>query len=274
MATIDDVRAAFRRMVARETGAPIAGRIGKVVDGQWVIDVPTRGSFVFVTLDDGSVVEAANLGAASNIGGNPVWVVRESNLWKVSGVRAAAVDGGTGLIIGAGVGPHAHNRGTGNEYLIEMERLGGLTVIPTDATSVYVTVTPGFYMNAGALVAFEGGSINLRNYIPLDTDKQRWVMVCIDSANNQLTVATGTEVDFDQPLQRDDLAQIELEDTYVPLAGVRVYAGQLTLSWLDFMDARGWVGSMRSSTGLDGLLVDDDGAFVVDDDGEFVSEGV
>jgi hypothetical protein len=105
---------------------------------------------------------------------------------------------------------------------------------------------------------------------------QKFVIVCLDRVAGELAIVEGTSsasLSSLPPFTVADVAAIDVDDTYYPLAAVRLYNGQTQIKPLDiFLDCRLWGGELWSTAGgtaslvASAIMVDADFNIMIDAD--------
>jgi hypothetical protein len=171
---------------------------------------------------------------------------------------------------------HTHRLlGTDPGYL-EGQQVLPLMARPTDPADLTVTVEPGFYRYDGVEHVLERTvSGSLAAYVP-GPNLQKFVIVCLDRVAGELAIVEGTSsasLSSLPPFTVADVAAIDVDDTYYPLAAVRLYNGQTQIKPLDiFLDCRLWGGELWSTAGgtaslvASAIMVDADFNIMIDAD--------
>lgn len=131
---------------------------------------------------------------------------------------------------------------------------------PTNPPSMAIKVNQAFYRYKGETKLWKtGNSPDLSSYVPTQSGKQHFVIVCLDRVNNTLAIVDGFSAGSSDafgkttigtnPFTVDDVASVEIPDTHLPIAAVRFYAGQTRILPVDiFMDMRLWAGEFTDVT--------------------------
>jgi hypothetical protein len=184
--------------------------------------------------------------------GSEVWVALGlDDIWEVAEEKADAAesywgDSGTG-----NVGKHASNHSYYGADPLRIEALQYQPLLTRCHTvpGLSVYVEPYVYPH-GIGQAWEGGLIDLTAYVPSGTDEQRFVIVGLDVIDNALIVYPGAINTFTYssgnlrtvPFSAADVAEILVQDDFIPSAAVRLYGGMTRIELFDiFIDCRNWL---------------------------------
>lgn len=242
------------RHQAVEEGKKERGYIGYInlATNTWVIHVPTRRNYVYVTLKRSSsyaVVEALCLDVTPK-GGLDVIVEREEGEFVVKADRHGAntfTSGGVNLT----VGKHTHQLGQGNEDFVEGGRfLPFLCHITPGGNSLFIQVEAGSYRYNNADVTFLGNTFNMTPYLPSVAGMHCWAKVGLDLPTNTLTAVKGSDVALVTPLTPAMLDAIDLGADVAPLSGVELKNGQTAITdFRAFYDCRPFLTGMNTPSG-------------------------
>lgn len=150
----------------------------------------------------------------------------------------------------ADVGKHASNHSRMGADPLKLQSLQYMPLLtrPNDTPNLNVYVEPYLYP-FGIGQAFDGALLDLTSYVPSGTDEQRFVIVGLDVTTNALTVYPGAVATFTYssgnlrtvPFSRADVAEILVQEDFIPSAAVRLYAGMTRIELFDiFEDCRNW----------------------------------
>ena len=222
------------------------GRLGRLrSDGSFVIDVPGKPGYVYVRIFRGAdqTLTEAIYASVPKVGNYPIILGLTSSGERIiiGGDADVAIPflSGAGTVLQGDVGPHSHRLGLGYDDMVEGLRMEPGVVLPTDGTSMYVTVYPFFYVHEGQHKFFPGTSIDLYGEKP--ASGHWWAKVYVDPATNTAGVATmAASHDLVDELDEDDLADIDVT-SLIPLGGVQLRWDQTEVRYLNKMvDCRAW----------------------------------
>lgn len=237
---------AARKRERARLGKPLSG-------GGWTYKVTGMPGFVYVRIERGAVLTLtiAQNNTSTGVGLLPDLPIKlrkgEAGEWIVDGPieeELAAYTGGTG--VGVGAPQHSHRKGLGYDDNVELRRLEGGLIGPTDPASLSVRVDPGAasYSN-GVTFVYRGvekripadTTIDLTAHVPSTAGRWRWVKVGYDPATATMVAVSGEEKSVYALLTLDELTAIGFDG--VPLCGVKLRNGQTTIVYEnDFADCR------------------------------------
>lgn len=230
------------------------GYIGYIdfTQAKWVVNVPTRPNYVYVTLKRTSaytVVEALNMDVVPK-GGLDVEVERINGEFVVKPDRHGAntfSQGGANLT----VGKHTHRLGYGNEDTVEALRFEPLQChVASGGTSLTVQIEAAVYRYNNEDVYFPRSTIDLTSNLPPTSGMWAWVKIGIDPTTNLPVAKTGTEYPKVYELSPVELVPIAFDsnDTIVlRTAGVKLRNGQSAVAdFRDFYDLRPFASGMNA----------------------------
>lgn len=211
----------------------------------WVVDVPTRPNYVYVTLksNSGTAPTEALCTEVTPKPGLPVYVEKDMDtgeyVVKANTKQMAAFSPGVPL----GVGKHSHRLGLGNEDVLEGLRFGELQPhITVGGNSLFIKVEPGVYRYNDTDVAFPGGTINLTSYRTGTANFHNWAKVGIDPTTNTLVAAAGVAQSKTLPLTTAQLMPIAFASNdalVIRICGVQLKNAQAAITdWRSFYDLR------------------------------------
>lgn len=247
------------------------GRIGKRdTPTTWIVDVPTRPGYVYVTLNSNSGTAPTEALCTEVIAkaGTPVYVERDIDtgefVVKANPKQMATFSPSVPL----GVGKHSHRLGFGNEDTVEGLRFEPLQPhVASGGNSMFITVEAGTYRYNGADVAFPKSNINLTSYRTGTSNFHNWAKVGIDPTTNLLVAAAGTAQSKVNPLTPAQLMPIVFasNDTLViRICGVQLRNGQMAITdYRAFYDLRMYASGQNAaaSGGNDALFLAYTGGF-------------
>jgi hypothetical protein len=230
------------------TGKPETrpGEVGyRDVNGNWVVPVPGRTGYIYVTCDE-SVVPAVNAGVPL-IGGFPVIVtfytgndpvVYDPDVFKV--IQFA----GDNLNINVGgVAPHSHRLRYGMVDFVESLRFEPGVVVPVEAGSLEVRIMPFVYMWQGTRY-YWSNTQPITVTAPSTAGKRWWAKVGIrtDTTPHTSQVVYGAEQSIAGPLGISELLSLILNGLW--LAGIKIDYAQTSYDYADdFFDLRTFTGN-------------------------------
>jgi hypothetical protein len=249
--TTSDIRGALRgAMNTTEREALQRARIGKIVPGGMITDVPNMPGRVYIRLyRNGSVslTTAINRGAplranSENDLENDVWVkIDPKTASYVIERRTEIVDTDqpqTPLTVPR----HRHNIGSGNEDPVEGLRFLPGLVHKRAQDSLVVKVREFTYKTATGYAKFATTTFDLTPYLPATVNKHAYVIVGFNPATEAIVAVTGTEYPTTTTLTTAHIEEITFP--YVPLAAVKLKNGQTrSPDYRDFVDLREWFSS-------------------------------
>lgn len=222
----------------------------------WVVEVPTRPNYVYVTLKSNSPTAPIEALCTEVVPkpGLPVYVERDIDTGEFI-VRANTKQMASfSPTVPLGVGKHTHELGFGNEDYVSMARiveLGGH--IAPGGNSLFIQVNAGTYPYNGADVYFAGGTINLTSYRTGTANFWNWAKVGIDPTTNTLVAAAGTAQSKTIPLTPTQLMPIVFasnDSVVIRICGVKLRNAQTAVSdWRDIYDLRRVVNGMNAAAG-------------------------
>lgn len=217
------------------------GNLGYQVNGILSVMSQSNRETFYVKMKDGSFRDIPHRGNVNPILGLPV-VIRYMNDDKdrdrsgyIAGPNEAELmsfSRNSAAI--SSVGKHTHHRGSGNEFPIDLRLIQQLS--GRFGRDMNVVVQPGYYFVEGGFRYFPGGSVDLSSYRPTATTYKRWVIIGIDPATNELSVAQGSAVAGFITLSEATLESIVLSPANtIPLMAVMIYQNRAILSEFDFV---------------------------------------
>jgi hypothetical protein len=179
------------------------------------------------------------------------------------------------------VGPHRHDRRSGDPDYVEGLRLLPLLVTPTTPESMRVKIYEGIYYSGTTPIWFPSAtSADLSSYIPAD-GTVHFVILAIDAITNTLVIVDGEDIE-DTPLFPAEVTgalvtAVTIDEDYQPLAAIRFQFGQTVIRLSNIVfDMRRWItgsaGSAAVGFAADAIMTDADGAVMVDADGNVMIE--
>ena len=230
---------------AIEEATTVKGTHGKVDEdsGATVYPVPGKPGFTYVTLQNGSVAEALNVGSNS-VGriGLPLRLKSGPYGLEVTGIqKRKAIEGlDDNAVSRINVGPHSHEPGFGNEDMVSNRRIvDGLAWYRGILDGSFsVRVNKFWYKWDGVDYQYPGGNIDITSHMPA-AGLQRWVKVSFDPTTASLVAADGSDISYFATLNDSDLLSIA-SNNLMPLAGVQMSAAFSDLSAATIRDARVW----------------------------------
>lgn len=109
------------------------------------------------------------------------------------------------------------------------------TYADIDHPSLWVLVSPLRYWHGGAVVEFDGGSVDLTASVPAGANQARLVLVYLDAATNALGTTNGT---IGMSAEGWSLSRPTITTGVWPSAFVRLENGQTDINEDDILDAR------------------------------------
>lgn len=245
--------------------------------GDYTVQVEDDPTLIYVRIQDGNIqtpVEAINLGIPIQPDYPVIVYYKNKQAYAVPDQERSADyrSGNDGL---GTVAPHSHEPGLGLFDVVSTRRLREAQVTVTLPYSMSVTVAPFKYWNAsGEERYFTEGAIDLTDFVPSTASQHCLVKVYFDLVTETLGAVAGTATSTVMLLTEQDLTAIQIEDTQIPLAGVRLTNGMteindeaLIIEW------RFLFGSATSGLGvIDSILTDDNGDVLSDDNGDVLTE--
>jgi hypothetical protein len=244
---------------------------GKIVSGAWVIE--TGDGRVWITLDDGTAIEAVNNAVARLPGLKIIAKPNRDGDMEIIGVQSAITQQSTGQsnVPAIQAPPHRHFLGSGNEDPVESRRFMPGLLHAFSGLTVYIESFA--FRHNGVDYRWPGGSYDLTGNLPVTSGYWAWVKVGIDPATNTAVATTGTEVVLRASLSLALLDAIDFATAgYIPCGGVIVQEGQ-TAGPLeaDFAEAREFLLGGTNTT-FDSILTDGNGDVLSDGNGDVLYE--
>jgi hypothetical protein len=229
------------------------GTLGKVVSGSWVVE--TGDGRVWVTLDDGTAIEAINKAVARKPGIKVIVKPNRDGQMEIKGLQsaqtAASVGNNGSAIANLETPPHQHFIGSGLEDPVEARRFMPGLLHAFSGLTLYIESFP--FRHNGIDYRWPGGTYDITGDLPVTSGYWAWVKVGIDPATNTAVADTSTEVPLRSLLQLSALDDIDFATAgYIPCGGVIVQEGQ-TAGPLeaDFAEAREFLNAGGSSLTTD-----------------------
>jgi hypothetical protein len=257
--TTSDIRGALRgAMNTTERESLLRARIGKIVPGGMITDVPNDPGKVFIRLYRNgavSLTSAINRGAPLRANPDPtkdhendVWVKIDPKTASFVIERRVEVRDTDQPVRPLDVPPHNHAIGSGNEDPVEGLRFLPGLVHKRAADSLIVKVRGFTYKTPTGYAKFATTTFDLEPYLPTTANTHAYAIVGFNPATEAIVAVTGTEYPTTTALTDAHIEEITF--SYIPLAAVKLQNGQTrSPDYRDFVDLREWFSStVLSST--------------------------
>jgi hypothetical protein len=233
------------------------GSMGIPLSGKKIIQVPDRQGYVYVRLRDNQneVIQAFNNKVAASYG-LPVIVVREGGRYIVQQFNSQRylnnAQNSAPFLPGHGT-QHSFPRGGGADitWVYSQQIMPGL-VFPnaTTGTNVMVEKYP-LYSSGGRWIYAGGtGTQNILQYLPTTGSSSLMVLVYLDSITGNPGMLVGSGTYFPANITGSVYQYLPSPSTtQIPLAGVLLNTGTLSINWDNIYDVRQWVHSTPTGTG-------------------------
>lgn len=239
------------------------GSLGIPLNGQKLVQVPNRQSYVYVRLNDNQneVIQAFNNTVAPSYD-LPVVVMREGGRYTVKQVNTQRYENNWN-----NNSPYLPSHGTAHSFypgggadiswIYSRQIMHGLVFPNVTGTTLDISSFP-LYTPNGWILAGATGTVDLLQYRPVSGSSALMALLYADAGNGNpgLLVNSGSYMDYAVTgsvypyIPRPNLA------TQIPLAAIRLSTGTLNVGWDNLYDVRQWIHSIPSGTSSSGSGID------------------
>lgn len=241
------------------------GTLGIKLNGEQLVNVPGRSNYVYVKMRDNQneVIQAFNNTVATSYD-LPVILRREGTRYSVLGVNTARYQNTWNV-----VAPYLPNHGNTHSFsdsgggdiswMFSRQFMPAL-VYPTSVTTGTNVFVGGYnLLTASNVWKYVGntGTLDLLSYKPTGSMQSQMVLIYLDTVTGNPGVLTSTGSYLYNYITGS--AQVlpyipapSLPSSQIPLAGVRLDTGTMSISWDNLYDIRQWIHATPSGTSSGG----------------------
>ena len=228
----DDFEQALTSIVPPED--LIFGHLGFTVDTVYGVLAGINKSHLYrVRLDDGSFQEIEHRGNCSPTPDMKVILKLDDrfNTLYIEGPDQTWLAENSSSTSGQySVSHHSHSRGSGMEFTLDLRMITQFFIELQGALTIFIR--QGLYYYNGVTKYWAGDSIDLVSYRPTAPGKYRWVIVCLNPADNTIVVVAGADLEFiSESIGVERIAEIDVVGRgYVPIVASLLKYGMSRLS--------------------------------------------